>query len=72
MHSENLQQSLSSFMAELAVGAVYSLKGLRGVLFIVQAGNDIVDRVLSRIFRLGGKLILKKMFEPRGSEKNFF
>ena len=39
MHSENLQQSLSSDMAELTVGAVYSL---RGVLFIVRAGNDIV------------------------------
>ena len=39
MHSENLQQSLSSVTAELTVGAVYSL---RGILFIVRAGNDIV------------------------------
>ena len=39
MHSENLQQSLSSVMVELTVRAVYSL---RGVLFIVRAGNDIV------------------------------
>ena len=43
MDSENLQQSLSSVMAELTVGAVYSL---RGVLFIVRAGNDIVKAVL--------------------------
>ena len=39
MDSENLQQSLLSVMAELIVGVVYSL---RGVLFIVRAGNDIV------------------------------
>ena len=39
MHSENLQKSLVSVMAELTVGAVYSLRGL---LFIVRAGNDIV------------------------------
>ena len=39
MYSENLQQSLSSVTAELTVGPVYSL---RGVLFIVRAGNDIV------------------------------
>ena len=29
-------------------------------------------RVLSRIFCSGGKSILKKIFEPRGGEKNFF
>ena len=29
-------------------------------------------RGLSRIFCLGGKSILKKIFEPRGGEKKFF
>ena len=29
-------------------------------------------RVLSRIFCLGGKPIPKKIFEPRGGDKNFF
>ena len=33
---------------------------------------DYTLRVLSRIFCLGGKSILKKIFEPRGGEKTFF
>ena len=31
----------------------------------------IQGRVLSRIFCLGEKSFLKKIFEPRGGEKNF-
>ena len=34
--------------------------------------NDSETRVLSTIFCLGGKSILKKIFEPRGGEEKFF
>ena len=44
---------------------------LRDILNCAFAKHDTV-RVLSRIFCLGGKSILKKIFEPRGGEKNFF
>ena len=36
-------------------------------------GNKLFySRVLSRIFCLEGKSILKKVFEPRGGEKKIF
>ena len=46
---------------------------LAETLLITQiSGNTSIHRVLPRIFCLGGESILKKSFEPRGGEKNFF
>ena len=39
---------------------------------IIEQLIEYFSRVLSRIFCLGGKSILKKIFEPRGGEKKFF
>ena len=52
-----------------------TIPSLHPLKYARQAWHHIyvyIDRVLSRIFCLGGKSILKKIFEPRGGEKNFF
>ena len=43
-----------------------------GLLILSAKTVPNLSRVLSRIFCLGGKSILKKIFEPRGGEKKSF